>query len=98
MMGFSVTGTCGHGYHVCAGSVREWGETHVEAAPRADGGQQAAVDPVDDRTVVLAWPAETIQVLMHVGDKQIVALQHTMWVQQRQGVGEAGGRPVADVH
>src|SRR5579885_3330477 len=78
--------------------MRELLECDLKATPPADRRKQRTVDPVDYRTIVLARSTKTSLVLMHVGDKQVVALQHAERVQQRQRFDETGGSAVADVH
>src|SRR4051794_24853756 len=64
-----------HDRRLGAGTVRERGEVHVVAGSGADRAQQGAVHPRDERSIELAGALETLAVLVHLLDEDVLHLQ-----------------------
>src|SRR5712672_2994933 len=65
---------------------------HVVTGTCSNGAQQGAVDPRDDRAVQLARTVEALSIILHGGNEDVLDLEVTPRVQQRQCVREALGR------
>ena len=94
----SVTGAGRHGQHVRAGAVGERRELTSNPRREPIAASKRPLTQLTTEPSYLPGPRKPFDVLVHVGHEQIVALQHAVRVQQRQRVGEAGRRAVADVH
>src|SRR5687767_7447971 len=70
-------------------AVLERSEVHVVAGAGADGAQECAVHPGDERTVQFARPPEPRTVIPDRGHEDVLHLQVPAGVEQRSGIDEA---------
>ena len=75
----------------------ERGEVDVVAGVLADAFEERSVDPVYDGAVHLAGAAEGFLVFLEIANENILHLQVTAGVQQRQGLQETLQRAGAEV-
>src|SRR5262245_65847738 len=66
----------------------EWREVHVISGLRADLGEQRAIDPVYDRSIHFTGPTKHPAVFLELGYENILHLQVSSWMQQRDGIHE----------
>src|SRR5437763_12325427 len=63
----------------------------------ADGAQQGAIDPRDDRAVEFPRTFKALPVLVHRRHEDVLHLQIAARMEKRQCIGETFGRPARDV-
>src|SRR3954469_17120242 len=69
----------------------------VIAGAGTNGAQQRAVHPRDERSVQLSRSPESLAVIVHVADEDVLHLEEAARVQQRQRISEAFARATRNI-